>query len=158
MEHSYQKIVGLAELLPRLQLARDRQQKIVFTNGCFDILHRGHASYLRAARELGDLLVVGLNADASVRRLKGKERPINHEQDRAYLLESLACVDYVTIFAEDTPYKLLSAIRPDILVKGGDYRLEEVVGREFAGKVMLVDFVTGYSTTKTIQRLRAAQT
>jgi len=147
----------LKELLNQLQEERAQGNKIVFTNGCFDILHRGHATYLRAARDLGDLLVIGVNTDASVKRLKGPSRPVNNEDDRAYLLESLACVDYVIKFDEDTPHELLSHIRPDILVKGGDYKVEEVVGREFAGDVILIDFVNGYSTTKTIQQMKETQ-
>lgn len=151
----YQKILSLPALQKKLSQERAADKKLVFTNGCFDILHRGHATYLRAAKALGDVLIIGLNADASVRRLKGAARPVNHEEDRAYMLESLACVDYVTIFAEDTPYNLLSAIRPDILVKGGDYALENVIGREFAREVVLIDFVEGYSTTATIRKLQS---
>ena len=132
-------------------------QRIVFTNGCFDILHRGHATYLQVAKTLGDKLIVGVNADASVKRLKGENRPINCENDRAYLLASLAAVDYVVIFEEDTPHALLSAVRPDVLVKGGDYRLEEVVGREFAQEVRLIDFVDGYSTTLTILKMQEGE-
>jgi len=147
----------LKNLLKRLNEERKRGKKIVFTNGCFDILHRGHVTYLRAARDLGDLLVVGVNTDASVKLLKGESRPINNEDDRAYLLESLACVDYVIKFGEDTPHELLSHIRPDILVKGGDYKVEEVVGREFAREVILIDFVDGYSTTKTIQQMKETE-
>jgi rfaE bifunctional protein nucleotidyltransferase chain/domain len=147
------KIYELEELLKKLEEDRHAGKKIVFTNGCFDILHRGHATYLRKARSLGDLLIIGLNTDASVKRLKGESRPINHEDDRAYLLESLECVDYVVKFGEDTPHELLSLIKPDILVKGGDYKLEDVVGREFSKEVILIDFVDGYSTTKTIQQM-----
>lgn len=149
------KILPRPALLRQLNDDRRSGPRIVFTNGCFDILHRGHAAYLRAARALGDKLIVGLNSDASVRRLKGPDRPINGEADRAYLLASLAAVDYVTIFSEDTPYELLSHVRPDVLVKGGDYRLEDVVGREFAGEVRLIDFVDGYSTTQLIRRMNA---
>ncbi len=149
------KVYKLLELLKRLAQDRAAGKKIVFTNGCFDILHRGHATYLRKARQLGDRLVVGLNTDASVRRLKGKDRPVNREDDRAYLLESLACVDYVILFDEDTPHELLSHLRPDILVKGSDYKVEEVVGREFAGEVKLIDFLDNYSTTQTIGRMKA---
>lgn len=148
------KILNLSALLIRLQQVKKESKKIVFTNGCFDILHRGHAAYLREAKKLGDTLIVGLNSDASVKRLKGETRPINTEDDRAYLLESLACVDYVTIFTEDTPYKLLSQIRPDVLVKGGDYQIEDVVGREFAQEVKLIPFEEGYSTTGVIERMQ----
>ncbi len=148
------KILPLDELLTKLEADRQAGRKIVFTNGCFDILHRGHATYLRKARSLGDLLIIGLNTDTSVKRLKGESRPINHEDDRGYLLESLECVDYVVKFGEDTPHELLSQIKPDILVKGGDYKLEDVVGREFSKEVVLIDFVDGYSTTKTIQQMK----
>ena len=151
------KIVTLPALLGHLTTDRQAGQRIVFTNGCFDILHRGHATYLQAAKALGDKLVVGVNADASVKRLKGEHRPINYEEDRAYLLASLASVDYVVIFSEDTPHEILSQIRPDILVKGGDYQLEEVVGREFAQSVQLIDFVDGYSTTQTIRRMQEGE-
>ena len=149
-----EKIYLRSALLNQLTTDRRAGRRMVFTNGCFDILHRGHATYLQAAKALGDKLIVGVNADASVRRLKGEHRPINHENDRAYLLASLAAVDYVVIFTEDTPYELLSQLRPDVLVKGGDYQLEEVVGREFAQEVRLIDFVDGYSTTQTIQRMQ----
>lgn len=152
---SESKIFELPELLKHLEQDKTAGKKIVFTNGCFDILHRGHAAYLRAAKSLGDKLIIGLNTDASVKRLKGESRPINGEDDRAYLLESLACVDYVVKFGEDTPHELLSQIRPDVLVKGGDYKIEEVIGREFAGEVVLIDFVEGYSTTKTIQKMKS---
>lgn len=148
------KLYTLPDLLKKLDEDRAAGKKIVFTNGCFDILHRGHATYLRKARSLGDLLIIGLNSDASVKRLKGESRPINNEDDRAYILESLECVSYVVKFGEDTPHELLSQIRPDILVKGGDYKLEDVVGREFAEEVILIDFVDGYSTTKTIQQMK----
>ncbi|MEM9830499.1 MAG: D-glycero-beta-D-manno-heptose 1-phosphate adenylyltransferase [Bacteroidota bacterium] len=149
--------MDLNNLLEKLNQHRKRGEIIVFTNGCFDILHRGHVTYLQAARDLGDLLVIGVNTDASVKRLKGEFRPVNHEDDRAFILQSLACVDYVIKFGEDTPHELLSQIRPDILVKGGDYKLEEVVGREFAQQVILIDFVDGYSTTKTIQRMKETE-
>lgn len=148
------KNFNLSVLLMHLQQDKREGKTMVFTNGCFDILHRGHAVYLREAKKLGDKLIVGLNSDASVKRLKGETRPINAEDDRAYLLESLACVDYVTIFTEDTPYELLSQIRPDILVKGGDYRIEDIVGREFAQEVKLIRFIEGYSTTGIIQTLQ----
>ena len=150
-----EKILSRPKLLEQLAVDRQAGQRIVFTNGCFDILHRGHATYLQAAKALGDKLVVGVNADTSVKRLKGEGRPINREEDRTYLLASLAAVDYVVIFGEDTPHALLSHVCPDVLVKGGDYQLENVVGREFAGEVHLIDFVNGYSTTQTIHKMRA---
>lgn len=147
------KILSLDNLLHKL--AETPEKKVVFTNGCFDILHRGHATYLRQARALGDCLVVGLNTDSSVKKLKGENRPINHEDDRAYLLESLACVDYVVMFGEETPHNLLAQLKPDVLVKGGDYKITEVVGREFAEEVVLINFVEGYSTTQTIAQMKS---
>lgn len=133
-------------------------EKVVFTNGCFDILHRGHATYLARARELGDCLVVGLNSDASVKRLKGKNRPVNGEKDRAFLLASLQCVDYVIVFEEDTPARLIESVKPDVLVKGGDYTLDKIVGADFVmkngGNVLTIPFVDGFSTTKTIEEMK----
>ncbi len=132
-------------------------QKVVFTNGCFDLLHVGHARLLRQAAELGGFLVVGLNSDASVRRLKGLGRPINAEGPRAELLAALECVDAVSVFDEDTPRALIEAIRPDVLVKGGDYRPEEVVGRDLVeangGRLVLIPLVEGHSTTGMARRL-----
>lgn len=134
------------------------EKKIVFTNGCFDILHVGHIRYLRQAASLGDMLVVGLNSDDSVRRLKGEGRPVNPENDRAELLASLEFVDYVVVFDEDTPYELIKQIQPDVLVKGGDYALEDVVGRDIVeargGRLVLIDFVEGKSTTGIIRRIK----
>lgn len=131
--------------------------RIVFTNGCFDILHRGHAVYLAQARSLGDALVVGLNTDASVRRLKGPERPLNAQADRAFLLASLACVDAVILFDDDTPERLIHQVVPDVLVKGGDYTIDKIVGADFVmqngGLVTTIPFVDGYSTTNIIQKM-----
>lgn len=133
-------------------------KKIVFTNGCFDILHIGHIRYLQEAAKLGDILVVGLNSDASVKRLKGPERPINNENDRAEMLGALGFVDYVCIFEEDTPLELIKAIKPDVLVKGGDYKPDEVVGKKEVeaegGKLVLIPFVEGKSTTGIIERIK----
>jgi D-beta-D-heptose 7-phosphate kinase/D-beta-D-heptose 1-phosphate adenosyltransferase len=129
-------------------------KKVVFTNGCFDILHVGHVKYLQIAKSFGDILIVGLNSDASVSRLKGPTRPVNIAEDRAYLLAALEAVDFVVPFTEDTPYELIKMIEPDVLVKGGDYEGKEVVGTEFAGELKLVDFVDGKSTTKTIQKIQ----
>jgi rfaE bifunctional protein nucleotidyltransferase chain/domain len=130
----------------------------VFTNGCFDILHRGHVAYLHAARALGDRLVVGVNSDASVRRLKGAGRPILNQEDRAFILAGLASVDAVTLFDEDTPAELIAALVPDILVKGGDYSPGEVVGRDTVeaagGRLVLIPFVEGRSTTDIVRRIR----
>ncbi len=146
------KLLTLEELLIVLDDLRKKNKKIVFTNGCFDILHRGHITYLFEAKKLGDVLVIGLNSDSSVKRLKGEKRPINSEKDRALLLSALEMVDYVVIFEEDTPYEILSKIKPDVLVKGGDYKVENVVGREFASETVIIDFVDGYSTTNIINK------
>ncbi len=135
---------------------KEQKKKIVFTNGCFDILHRGHVSYLNTAKSFGDVLILGLNSDESVKRLKGEDRPINCEDDRAYILSALECVDYVVIFDEDTPYELISKIKPDILVKGADYEGKEVVGSDIAKETKLVTFVNGRSTTKTIEKIQKA--
>ena len=132
-------------------------KKVVFTNGCFDILHVGHVKYLQIAKSFGDILIVGLNSDESVSRLKGPTRPINIAQDRAYLLAALEAVDFVVPFTEDTPYNLIKMIKPDVLVKGGDYEGKEVVGTEFAGELKLVEFVDGKSTTKTIEKIQGKQ-
>ncbi|MGX2982198.1 D-glycero-beta-D-manno-heptose-7-phosphate kinase [Helicobacter sp. 23-1045] len=131
-------------------------KKIVFTNGCFDILHFGHISYLRKAKSFGDILVVGLNSDDSVRRLKGDLRPINDESDRAQILKELECVDFVIIFDESTPLNLIKQIRPDILVKGADYEGKEVVGSEIVPDVRLVEFVEGKSTSKIVEKIKNA--
>lgn len=133
---------------------RDSAKRIVFTNGCFDILHVGHVKYLQVAKSFGDILIVGLNSDASVRELKGPQRPVNTEDDRAYILAALESVDYVVKFSDDTPYDLIKMLRPDVLVKGGDYQGKKVVGSEFSGELKLVDFVEGKSTTSTIKRIR----
>ena len=139
---------GLKEILDR-----ERDKKIVFTNGCFDILHVGHVKYLEEAKSLGDILIVGLNSDSSVRRLKGEKRPINNETDRAYILAGLQAVDYIVIFEEDTPYRLIEYLKPDILVKGGDYRGKEIVGADLVDEVKLIEFVKEKSTSKTIEKI-----
>ncbi|MFA7021924.1 D-glycero-beta-D-manno-heptose-7-phosphate kinase [Aliarcobacter sp.] len=128
-------------------------KRIVFTNGCFDILHVGHVKYLEEAKSYGDVLILGLNADSSVRKLKGLSRPINSQDDRAYILASLESVDYVVIFEEETPYELIKLIKPHVLVKGGDYEGKEVVGQDIADELKLVQFVDGKSTTNTIKRI-----
>jgi D-beta-D-heptose 7-phosphate kinase/D-beta-D-heptose 1-phosphate adenosyltransferase len=130
-----------------------KKTTIVFTNGCFDILHKGHVEYLKKSKELGARLIVGLNSDESVKKLKGKDRPINNEQDRKAVLEALDCVDEVYVFNEDTPYELIKSIRPDIITKGGDYTEDEVVGNDLA-KVVIVPLVEGYSTTKVVKKTR----
>ena len=136
--------------------SRNAAAKVVFTNGCFDVLHRGHAFYLAKARELGDCLVVGLNSDDSVRRLKGNTRPINCESDRAMVLASLEAVSYIIVFEEDTPFELIKAVMPDVLVKGGDYTIDKIVGAdvvtEKGGTVLTIPFVEGYSSTKIISK------
>ena len=131
-------------------------ETVVFTNGCFDILHRGHVEYLAKAADLGTRLIIGLNTDASVRRLKGPTRPVNDEQARALVLSALSFVDAVAMFADDTPYNLIAQVQPDILVKGGAYRVEEIVGYDIVtsrgGRVLTLPFVEGYSTTSTIKK------
>lgn len=153
------KILPRDELLRRF--GRPRQGTLVFTNGCFDVLHRGHVEYLFAARARGDALVVALNTDGSVRRLKGPTRPVNGEDDRAYVLAGLAAVDAVTLFGEDTPHELVSALLPDVLVKGGDYREEEIVGgaevKAAGGRVVVAPLVPGRSTTSILQRWKEGQ-
>ena len=133
---------------------RTNGKRVVFTNGCFDILHVGHVKYLQIAKSFGDVLIVGLNSDESVSRLKGPTRPVNIAQDRAYLLAALEAVDFVVPFESDTPYDLIKMIEPDVLVKGGDYEGKAVIGTEFAGELKLVDFVDGKSTTKTIEKIQ----
>ena len=151
------KLLSLEELLLKLPTWK-REGKIVFTNGCFDILHLGHLDYLDKASELGHKLIVGLNTDASVKRLKGASRPVNNEQARAMLLASLAIVDAVVLFEEDTPYELIQRIVPNVLVKGSDYSIEEIVGHdivlETGGSVIPIDLLEGYSTTSLIEKLQ----
>ncbi|MEA2062515.1 MAG: D-glycero-beta-D-manno-heptose 1-phosphate adenylyltransferase [Gemmatimonadota bacterium] len=153
-----EKIFSLKDLLPELESHRSQGRKIVFTNGCFDIIHSGHILYMEDARACGDLLVVGLNSDDSVKRLKGPERPLNPQQDRAIQLAGLASVDYVTFFGEDTPKLLIEAVQPDVLVKGGDWPVEKIVGHEFVfargGQVHSLPFRQGYSTTGLIEKIR----
>lgn len=135
---------------------KSQTKKIVFTNGCFDLLHVGHVRYLQEAKRLGDVLVVGVNSDASVKRLKGPSRPVQVENDRAEILAALGCVDFTVIFTEDTPEKLIQNVKPDVLVKGGDWKIEQIVGSDFViangGKVMSLQFVDGKSTTKLIEK------
>jgi D-beta-D-heptose 7-phosphate kinase/D-beta-D-heptose 1-phosphate adenosyltransferase len=137
---------------------KKRNKKIVFTNGCFDILHVGHVKYLEEAKSYGDILILGLNADSSVAKLKGPTRPVNTQDDRAYILASLESVDYVVIFDEETPYDLIKLIEPNILVKGGDYEGKNVVGQDIADELRLVNFVDGKSTTNTIKRIQDSET
>lgn len=155
---SSRKIKDRDEIWSVLEPVRQAGRKIVFTNGCFDILHIGHVRTLEQARDKGDVLVVGVNADASVKRLKGETRPINREQDRALLLAALEAVDFVVVFEEDTPLELIQKIEPDVLVKGGDYTLEAIVGAELVlargGQVQTVSYENGYSTTNLISALK----
>ena len=155
-----QKILSLSELSQRAEKIRQTGERLVLTNGCFDLLHVGHVRYLQQARELGDFLAVAVNGDESVRSLKGPGRPVNSQKDRAQVLGALRCVDRVVLFSEDTPEKLIRKIRPDVLVKGGDWKKKDVVGARFVesygGKVRLIPFVKGFSTTgllKKIERL-----
>jgi rfaE bifunctional protein nucleotidyltransferase chain/domain len=139
-------------------LEKNKDKKIVFTNGCFDILHVGHIVYLNEAREQGDLLFLGLNSDSSVKRLKGEDRPVNNENDRKFMLENLKAIDFVEIFEEDTPYELISAARPSVLVKGGDWAIDQIVGHDIVlangGEVKSLIFKDGYSTTNLIKNIQ----
>ncbi|MGZ3773668.1 MAG: D-glycero-beta-D-manno-heptose 1-phosphate adenylyltransferase [Pseudobdellovibrionaceae bacterium] len=138
---------------------RSQGKKIVFTNGCFDLLHIGHVRYLQEARSLGDVLVVGVNSDESVKRLKGPTRPVQNESDRAEILAALEAVSFTVVFTEDTPENLIHKVRPDILVKGGDWKIDQIVGAPFVlsngGKVMSLQFVDGKSTTKIIEKVNS---
>ncbi|MBH47599.1 MAG: D-glycero-beta-D-manno-heptose 1-phosphate adenylyltransferase [Halobacteriovorax sp.] len=134
------------------------KKKIVFTNGCFDILHPGHVAYLNEAKALGDILVIGLNSDSSVKRLKGPDRPVNQEQDRKFMLLNLKAVDHVVIFEEDTPYELIKLLAPDTLVKGGDWRPDQIVGSDIVlaagGEVLSLKFIEGHSTSTLISKVQ----
>ncbi len=156
MYETRQKILGWAELDRWLAYWRFLEQKLVFTNGCFDILHLGHVQYLEEASKLGDVLIVGLNSDESVRRLKGPKRPIQDQEARARLLAAMEFVEAVVIFEEDTPLRLIEKIRPDVLVKGGDYTRETIVGADlvesYGGQVVTLPLVPGYSTTGLLAR------
>jgi len=153
------KIVNLDQLIRIRKKAKRDHKKVVFTNGCFDIIHRGHIECLKKAKSFGDLLIVGLNSDSSVKKLKGNKRPIVPQDDRAEILASLGMVDYVCIFEEVTPRKIIHALIPDVLVKGGDYKKKKIVGKEvvesFGGKVFTVKAVRGKSTKNIIQKIIA---
>ena len=152
-----QKIKSKKELLRIIKDLKAKRKRIVFTNGCFDLLHIGHVRYLEKARALGDVLVVGVNSDSSVRKLKGPERPILHEEERAGILSGLGCVDYITIFREIDPLKLITSLRPDLLVKGGDWTKEQTVGKEvverLGGEVVIIPFIKGASTSNLIETI-----
>ncbi|MFQ5344464.1 MAG: D-glycero-beta-D-manno-heptose 1-phosphate adenylyltransferase [Mariprofundus sp.] len=158
MRHS----TALQQAREQVEQWKKQGKRIVFTNGCFDLLHPGHIDYLDRAAKLGDVLVVGLNDDDSIRRLKGKFRPINPLQDRATMLAALRAVDLVIPFPEDTPLNLITALMPDILVKGGDYQPDDIVGatevRNGGGKVIVMPFMDGHSSTSLIQRIQAIKT
>jgi D-glycero-beta-D-manno-heptose 1-phosphate adenylyltransferase len=149
------KIYSWDHLRKQLAIWRFKGQKIVFSNGCFDVLHLGHIEYLAKARDLGDILIIGLNSDDSVRRIKGAHRPVYNEDARAITLAALSFVDGVILFSEDTPHELISFIQPDILVKGKDYEGKEIVGSDIVksrgGKVITIELTKGYSTTHTIE-------
>ncbi len=158
VKHLQTKILSFTALEGQLEKWRNTNQKIVFTNGCFDLLHFGHVDYLAKARDLGDRLVVGLNTDGSIKRIKGVARPINNEESRAALLAGMAYVDAVVLFDEETPINLVSMVVPDVLVKGGDYSIKEIVGHEIVlnnkGKVCTIDFVEGYSSSVLIEKIK----
>jgi rfaE bifunctional protein nucleotidyltransferase chain/domain len=156
-----QKVVSRGAAARWVKKLQGQGQKVVFTNGCFDLLHPGHVTYLEQARSQGEALMVGVNTDDSVRRLaKGAARPVTPEVDRARVLAALACVDRVVLFDEDTPLELITSLQPDVLVKGGDYRLDEIVGRKVVeargGQVLVLPFIPGYSTTELLCRIRRA--
>jgi len=151
------KILSLGTLQKKIAFLRKAGKRIVFTNGCFDLMHLGHISYLEKIKSSGDVVVVGLNSDTSIRRIKAKGRPIQPERARARVLAALACVDYVTIFSDATPYKVIKALQPDILVKGADWKNKAVVGEDIVkargGKVRLVKYVDHFSTTHIIEKI-----
>ena len=152
------KIYTQSELLEQSKVWKNNGEKIVFTNGCFDLVHRGHVELLANTADLGDKLVIGLNSDSSIKNLKGKNRPIIDENSRAILLASLQFIDAIVLFSEATPYQLIEAILPDILAKGGDYKVEEITGHELVlrngGEVILVPFIDGFSTTNIINKIK----
>lgn len=151
------KTVSLRQLEAELASAKKKKRKVVFTNGCFDIIHAGHVRYLKKARSLGDVLVVGLNSDSSVRSIKGEKRPIVPQKERSEVLSALECVDFVVLFSESTPLKLIRAVKPDILAKGADWAAKDIVGgdfvRSYGGKTARVTLVKGKSTTNIIRRI-----
>jgi len=152
------KIQSQARLKGVIDKLRKQGARIAFTNGCFDILHYGHIKYLQLAKGASDVLVLGLNSDASVKRIKGEKRPVNRQIDRLRVLAALSCVDYITVFNQDTPLKLIKLLRPDILIKGGDWETDKIIGAEFVkgygGRVLTIPYLKGYSTTGLIARLK----
>ena len=155
LEKIYDKILNKVSLEEKLNLWRKEGKTIVFSNGCFDILHRGHVEYLSKAADLGDILIIGLNTDASVKRIKGPSRPVNDEKARAVVLAALEFVDAIMFFEEDTPYNLIKNVQPDVLVKGKDYKAEDIVGYDIVtnkgGKVETIELVEGFSTTNILK-------
>lgn len=154
------KTITFSKLVSIVEKLKSSGKKVVFTNGCFDILHKGHIHYLRASKELGDILVIGLNSDKSVKRLKGESRPINVEVDRAYLLEALEFVDFIVIYDDDTPLNLICKLKPDYYTKSKDYSLADIIGpglgsdivEQYGGQVVLMDYMEGYSTSSIISK------
>ncbi len=158
LSHDYEKpLLTLEEAKAVVNFHQQQGRTVVFTNGCFDILHAGHVQYLNKAKALGDVLVVAINSDASVKRLKGEKRPINTQEDRAYLLKNLKAVDVVLCFEDDTPLSVIETLLPDVLVKGADWAVENIVGKEIVeahgGSVQTISFLDGHSTTGTIEKI-----
>jgi len=155
------KIVSGIDLTRLLSFYRFRNQKVVFTNGCFDIIHLGHVKYLSQAADLGNILIIGLNSDSSVNKIKGHDRPVLDQKSRALTLAAFSFVNNIVLFDEETPYKLIKQICPDILVKGGDYKPEEIVGydivKDYGGEVKILDFIKGYSTSGIVERITSNQ-
>ncbi|MCD6564311.1 MAG: D-glycero-beta-D-manno-heptose 1-phosphate adenylyltransferase [Bacteroidales bacterium] len=155
------KIVSGIDLSRLLSFYRFRNQKVVFTNGCFDIIHLGHIKYLSQAADLGNILIIGLNSDSSVNKIKGHDRPVLDQKSRALTLAAFSFVNNIVLFDEETPYKLIKKISPDILVKGGDYKPEEIVGydivKDYGGEVKILDFIKGYSTSGIIEKINKGE-
>ena len=158
LERIQAKIIDSDKLNNQLAVWRFKDQKIVFTNGCFDLLHLGHIDYLSKAKDLGDVLIIGVNTDDSVRRLKGKSRPITDEKSRSMIIASLQFVNAVVLFDEDTPYELIKQVQPDVLVKGSDYKAEDIVGYDIVkakdGEIVTIDYLEGYATTVIEEKIR----
>jgi len=154
---SAQKIKEEKKLKKIIQRLKKKGKRIVFTNGCFDILHYGHIKYLESAKRYGDVLIVAVNSDSSVRKLKGKNRPINNQAERTNIVASLGCVDYVTVFKELTPYRMIKNLEPDYLIKGGDWKKEDIIGKDvvesYGGRVRVIPFIKNYSTTDLIRKI-----
>lgn len=159
LQNLHNKIVSKEQLINILQ-SKNKSDKTVFTNGCFDLVHRGHIEYLSQARDLGDLMVIGLNTDASVSRIKGEHRPLQDEKSRALVLAAMSFVDYIILFDEETPHSLIEAIQPDVLVKGSDYKIEDVVGYDIilakGGTVQTIELTEGYSTSKIEEKIKSS--